>query len=283
MRPSLPFVQITSTPCPLGDGVPHAQEVEDGEGFYEQCLRELKHAGIPFLAGGSYALMQYCNVTRGTKDLDLFLRRRDLGRALDVLCDAGCWTEIPYPHWLAKAHSGDKFADIIFNSGNGLTPVDDGWFVHAVPSTLFGIEVALCPMEETLWSKSFVMERERYDGADVAHLIMAQGHALDWRRLLARFGDHWPVLLGHLVLFSFIYPGARKVPHWLMDELLQRAQGELATRRREEARLCRGTLLSREQYLSDLSRGFRDARLPPDGSMSPETIAIWTDAIPKAK
>jgi hypothetical protein len=38
-------------------------------------------------------------------------------------------------------------------------------------------------------------------------------------------------------------------------------------------------MLSREQYLPDLMRGWRDARLPPTGSMSIEAIALWTSAI----
>jgi hypothetical protein len=42
---------------------------------------------------------------------------------------------------------------------------------------------------------------------------------------------------------------------------------------------CRGTLLSREQYLPDVARGWRDARLPPMGTMSPEEIELWTAAI----
>jgi hypothetical protein len=33
------------------------------------------------------------------------------------------------------------------------------------------------------------MERERFDGADVAHIILAYGDRLDWRRLLERFGS----------------------------------------------------------------------------------------------
>ncbi len=58
-----------------------------------------------------------------------------------------------------------------------------------------------------IWSKAFIMERERYDGADIAHLILACGRDLDWRRLLGRFGRRWRVLLSHLVLFGFVYPG----------------------------------------------------------------------------
>jgi hypothetical protein len=59
-------------------------------------------------------------------------------------------------------------------------------------------------VEETIWSKAFVMERERYDGADIAHLLRASAERLDWHRLLERFDAHWPVLLSHLILFGFI-------------------------------------------------------------------------------
>ena len=73
--------------------------------------------------------------------------------------------------------------------------------------------VQIAPAEETIWSKAFVMERERFDGADVAHLILGHGDKLDWQRLLERFGPHWRVLLAHLVLFGFIFPSARsRVP-----------------------------------------------------------------------
>ena len=31
----------------------------------------------------------------------------------------------------------------------------------------------LVPAEEIIWTKAFIMERERYDGADVAHILRA--------------------------------------------------------------------------------------------------------------
>jgi hypothetical protein len=31
-----------------------------------------------------------------------------------------------------------------------------------------------------IWSKGFVMERERFDGADVTHLLRAVGPKLNW-------------------------------------------------------------------------------------------------------
>jgi hypothetical protein len=47
-------------------------------------------------------------------------------------------------------------------------------------------------------------------------------------------------------------------------------------------RICRGTLISREQYLVDiLEWGLMDARMEPRGPMSATEIAHWTDAIGK--
>ena len=246
--------------------------------FYEDTLRSLTDAGVPFLVGGAIALKHFAGIARDTKDLDIFLRRRDLERAMAVLTDVGFETEILFPHWLAKARSGPHFVDFIFDSANGLCPVDDTWFEHADRRALWNVTVLLSPAEEMIVSKCFVMERERFDGADVYHLIEARGLALDWERLVHRFGEHWRVLLGHLVFFSFVYPQRRGcIPRALMNDLLARAQQEQVP---EKAVVCRGTLLSREQYLVDLrERGYQDARTKPWGHISPEDIKLWTDAI----
>jgi hypothetical protein len=148
-----------------------------------------------------------------------------------------------------------------------------------VRAIVLGLPVDICPVEETIWSKAFVMERERFDGADVAHLLLARASTLNWERLLRRFGSHSRVLLAHLVLFEYVFPGeAGNIPGWVMDELTQRGRRDDRDVS-DDPRMCRGTFLSREQYLPDLTRGWHDARLPPTGSMSTEAIALWTDAI----
>lgn len=247
---------------------------------YPAALRALNAEGVPYLVGGAIALSAYAGIRRNTKDLDLFVLPEDVRRVLDVLEHAGLHTELPYPHWLAKAHCDpEHFVDVIFNAGNGSAPVDAEWFSNARPRIVMGVPVAVCPPEETLWSKAFVMERERFDGADVAHLLLACGETLDWMRLLRRFGDKWRVLYAHLVLFGFVFPDeAHRVPRWVMRELEERLEVD-ASRPPPHEHVCKGTLLSREQYLPDLARGWGDARLPPTGAMSRETIAIWTDAI----
>jgi hypothetical protein len=246
--------------------------------FYEDTLRILAKARIPFVVGGTLALKHFAGIARDTKDLDIFLRKRDLDRAMKALAEHDFETDVLYPHWLAKAWSGTHFVDFIFDSANGLCPVDDAWFEHAARCTLWSIPVRVTPVEEMIMSKCFVMERERFDGADVYHLIEACGATLDWERLLARFGEHWRVLLGHLLFFSFVYPQRRQaIPRRIMSRLLERAKREQES---EDVEVCRGTLLSREQYLVDLrERGYADARLSPWGGVAPEDIQRWTAAI----
>jgi hypothetical protein len=158
--------------------------------------------------------------------------------------------------------------------------VDDDWFAYAIEDKVLDIPVRLCPPEEMIWSKAFIEERERYDGADIAHVLRACSTQLAWSRLLQRFGEHWRVLLSHLVLFGFIYPGERtQVPEWVMCDLLSRLQHESRAAAADE-RLCQGTLLSRAQYLVDfLHWGYQDARLRPQGQMTQEEINHWTAAI----
>jgi hypothetical protein len=169
---------------------------------------------------------------------------------------------------------------VIFNSGNGLSPVDDAWFEHACDAQLFGLPVQLAPVEESLWTKAFIMERERFDGADVAHLLHACALRIDWQRLLQRFGPHWRVLLSHLVLFGFIYPGERPlIPRWVMDTLTERLRSETHGAPPQTVE-CGGTLLSREQYLPDVAQhGYDDPRLSPQSTMTPADVAVWTTAI----
>jgi hypothetical protein len=235
---------------------------------------------VPFLVGGAYALSRYTGIFRDTKDLDVFVRPRDAKAALDCLTAAGYQTALTFPHWLGKAFAGEHTIDIIFSSGNGFAQVDDGWFDHAVEDSVLGVPARLCPAEEMLWSKAFIMERERYDGADIAHLLRARAGGLDWQRLIQRFEPHWRVLLSHLVLFGSVYPSERgRIPAWTMAYLMGRLTDEWCTAGPTE-RICCGTLLSRAQYLVDVETlGYRDARSIPGGTMTADEVAEWTAAI----
>jgi hypothetical protein len=250
--------------------------------FYADAMRVLRKANIAFLVGGAYALARYTGVIRDTKDFDLFLRERDIEPAVMAFERAGYKAALTFPHWLAKVHHSDAFIDLIFRAGNGLCPVDDDWFAETTRTELLGVSVQLVPPERMIWQKCYIQERERFDGADVAHLVRSCGKALPWDRLITLFGPDWRVLYAHLVLFGFIYPAERDaIPRALMDELGHRLAKELAAPAVDE-RICYGTLLSRAQYLPDIDLWrYKDARLSDRNRMTAEQIRLWTNAIEK--
>ena len=244
------------------------------EAFYLRVLDLLQESGIPSLVGGGNAVERHTGIERDVHDFDLFVLPEHVANILGRFAAAGYRTRLTHRHWLGKIHDGKHHVDVIFSSGNGVARVDQGWFDHASHIELFGRKVLLCPVEELIWSKSFIMERERYDGADVQHLIRAGGATLDWTRLLDRFGPFWRVLAAHVILFGFSYPNERSiVPAHVMRDLV----GRLDEVDADGPAVCLGTLLSRVQYLPDLARGCRDGRLVHE-VMTPEDIARWTAA-----
>jgi hypothetical protein len=250
--------------------------------FYIDAIRKLQDTSVPFLVGGAFAFSHYSRVPRETKDIDVFVKPEDCPRVLEAFERLGYTTSLPFPHWLGKIHRGGDVMDVIFNSGNGVARVDDLWFDHAPKTNVLGLIVRLCPAEEMLWSKAFIQERERFDGADVLHLLRETGPSLDWPRLLMRFGDHWRVLLSHVILFGYAYPDKRQnVPSWVLDELVRRLS---VSRPNLQNDVCYGTLLSREQYLHDVEHWkYRDGREEPHGQMTREQIDIWTAAIDRPR
>ena len=254
--------------------------------FYCEAMRAFDEEGVPFLVGGAYAYARYTGIHRYTKDFDVFVRPGDFDRALAVFARKGWQTDRTFSHWLGKGYKEDDFVDVIFSSGNGVARVDDLWFEHAVDEEVLGYRTRLIPAEEMIWSKSLIMERERFDGGDVAHVLHARAGELDWDRLLRRFEPNggWRVLLAHLVLFGYIYPGdAALIPDRVIERLSDRLRRETAEPAGEaKSRLCRGTILSRSQYLIDvLLWGYEDARLQPVGAMTAEQIELWTTAAAK--
>jgi len=259
---------------------PEALAPVDVRSRYGDTLRRLNERKVPYLVGGTYALSHYTGICRPTKDLDLFVRRTERDLVLAALRTLGWQTRVSFPHWLAKARRNGDSIDVIHGSGNGLASVDDAWFDHARYARLPGLDVGawVVPPEEMIFSKAFVMEKYRYDGADVAHLLLRQGPGLDWDRLLRRFGLRFRVLFAHLVLFEYIYPGRNVVPADLFGKLAARV-GDDEPAEAGGAAECRGVLLSRKQYTTDTADwGYKDARRDPDVEMTGRDIETWSAA-----
>jgi hypothetical protein len=126
------------------------------------------------------------------------------------------------------------------------------WFEHSVESELFGMPVRLIPVEEMIWCKIYVQNRERYDGSDVNHAILKQGRTLDWKRLWSRIEQHWHLLFAQILSFQFVYPTERDIiPSWLYDQLLELAKGQYNLPTPVE-KVCLGPIIDQTQYGVDV-------------------------------
>src|SRR4029453_6864190 len=139
--------------------------------FHRRSVAALHAAEVPFLIGGAYMVEGCGGIARSTKDFDLYVRPNHVKAALDALARAGYKTELTFPHWLAKAAYEGDIVDLIFLARNGLCEVDDSLFYRARDDELLGVPVKLCAPEEMIWMKAYIMERERFDGADIAHIL----------------------------------------------------------------------------------------------------------------
>lgn len=248
--------------------------------FYCTVLDSLREASVEFLIGGAFALRYYTGIGRNTKDLDLMIRPGDVEGVLKLQRKLGFHADYAFSHWLAKVHCGEYLIDIIYRAGNGLCEVDDVWFANARETTIFDRKLPISPPEEMIWQKAYIMERERFDGADVLHLLRHCAGEMDWDRLLARFGEDWRVLLSHLVIFGFVYPAERHlIPADVFHPLLSRAMVDESENAGGDP-VCQGTLLSRAQYLVDVERmGFADARIKSRPKITERELVEWTNAI----
>jgi hypothetical protein len=228
---------------------------------YKQALRALNQGGVAYVVAGAYAIYEHTGIYRETKDLDVLTEPRLVIEAMQALKACGFRARLEQPHWLAKATSGASFVDIIYGMGNGLALVDSDWYRHSSPAILAATPVRVAPPEELIWGRLFVSERHRQDMADILHLVLCLGPQLDWRRLLDKTGEHWPLLYAQLQVFDYVYPQVTgSVPRWVMEELLDRARRTL-DRQRTGDHVTRGTLVSRFSFAIDVNEWrYRDLR-----------------------
>jgi predicted nucleotidyltransferase len=232
----------------------------EAEAFYSEVLQLMAESGIPFLVSGTYALASYTGIDRPTKDVDVFAKTGDALKMLHFFKEHGFDVEIVDERWLYRVTRGELFVDVITNMPTVTTHVTDEWFVGAPEAELFGARVKLVPPTQFIWSKIFVQDHHRYDGADVAHMILRKSDQIDWRQLLSHMELYWEVLLIALLNFRFIYPSERHlVPRWLMEELLERLHDQ-ADMKGPGRKVCRGRIFSPRDYAVDVDQwGFSDA------------------------
>lgn len=233
--------------------VKKGKDIEEAGEFYKRALTLLNESGTPYMLGGGFAMYQYTGIERDMKDLDIFCKSSEYQYHLKFFNEKGYKTESTDARWLAKILYEDNYIDVIFDTVNNICTVDDSWYEHATKGKLYGQPVLYLAAEELIWCKIYVQNRERYDGADVNHLILKHGRDLDWKRLFSKMDQHWQLLLAQIINFHFVYPADRDVvPKWLYNELMQRAN-DLYDLPAPIEKVCRGPIIDQTQYKTDIT------------------------------
>jgi hypothetical protein len=230
-----------------------AEQKKEAHAYYREALELLHESGADFMLGGAFATFHYTGVYRDTKDIDVFCKSTEYPKILKHFAEKGYHTELTDVRWLAKVFKGDYFMDVIFDSVNHICTVDDSWYEHAPMGEFDGIPVKMVPAEELIWCKTYVQNRERFDGADINHMFLRYGKQLNWERLMKRLDHHWHLFLAKIINFQFVYPSDYReiLPKWVFDELMKRAYEQYDLPSSIE-RVCRGPLIDNTQYSIDI-------------------------------
>jgi hypothetical protein len=216
---------------PESSSVTSALEVPlppEAASLYREVLEAMNEHGLPYAVAGAFALQKYTGICRVTKDLDIFMKAEDIPAAMEHLAELHFRCETLDPVWLSKAHRGEYFVDLISGMSNAAIVVDDSWMRRTIPAMIAGVPSRIISAEDLVASKLFVVRRERFDGADIAHIIYRTQGRLDWTRVLELAGEHWEMVLWALVLFRYVYPAqTHYVPPPLWQDLLGRYMHEI--------------------------------------------------------
>ena len=222
------------------------------QALFHEVLALLERKNIPYAVAGAFALLEHTGICRDTKDLDVFLTPENAVLALRYLREEGFECEVCDPVWLFKAHRDSFFVDLITGMSNAAIVVEDSWIAHAQPAWVQEVQTRVLAAEELIASKLFIARRERFDGADIAHVIFGTQGKVDWQRILTLVGEHWEILLWALVLFRYVYPAQTNyVPATLWRDLVTRFQD--AVSHPEETAAFRGSLVDDKQFAIDVN------------------------------
>jgi hypothetical protein len=208
-----------------GGGLDWEARIGDEEWrVYRRVIQEARAGGIRLAFGGAFATAVYTGELRNTKDLDLYVLPPDRERMIEATARAGLedyFERLPYDReWIYRASQGDVIVDVIWAMANQRTSVDSVWLTNGPSVRIRGEELRAIPIEELIWSKLYVMQRERCDWGDVLNLVGSGTDSIDWARLVDRLAEDAPLLAGALSVFGWLDSvRAQKIPRSVWDGL----------------------------------------------------------------
>jgi hypothetical protein len=147
---------------------------------------------------------------RNTKDIDLYISAADRDATVQALTDTGFvdyFDQLPYDRrWIYRATRDQVLVDAIWSMANLRSAVDSSWFARANQVTIRGLTFPVMPVEEFIWCKMYILQRDRCDWVDIFNILAVNGANLDYDHLFARLEQDLPLARGLLTVFAWLHP-----------------------------------------------------------------------------
>jgi hypothetical protein len=184
---------------------------------YLRAIRGLRQKRIPFMLGGGFAQAVFTGRLRNTKDVDLYIDPGARDATVEVLSSAGFedyFQQQSYVrNWIYRSHQSGVIVDVIWSMANQRAQVDSLWFERAGSVRLRGEKLAVVPVEEFMWCKLYIMQRDHCDWTDLLNVMYTCGRRLDWEHLIWRVGEDLPLLKAMLLVYGWLgAPEAHNLP-----------------------------------------------------------------------
>jgi len=224
--------------------------------IYRQVLEELRALGLPYALGGAFGVATYTGFWRNTKDLDIYTLPENRDAMILVLGKIGLrdyYEVLPYVReWIYRSYTDDIIVDIIWAMANQRVRVDKAWVMRGPEIEVRGEPFRVLPVEELIWAKTYVLQKDRSDWPDVLNLLYAMADQMDWDHLVKRFGDDLPLLKGLLDVFAWLSPNRlRDLP----DDVFQMMQIGRPQPEQPEVLRRRANLLDTRDWYIPLLKG----------------------------
>jgi hypothetical protein len=197
----------------------HLIPIEEWE-MMKPALESMRTRGLEFVLGGGLAFSAYSERCRSTKDADLFVKPADREAFVEALTDAGFvdyYDQKEYDRsWIYRGWQDGAIVDVIWAMANHRAAVDDHWLSGGREVIVHGMVMRVLPLEELIWAKLYVIQRDRCDWPDLLNLLYFVAEEIDWDRLLERVGCDCELVGAVVALFRWLCPErAGAIPDWV--------------------------------------------------------------------
>lgn len=204
---------------------------KDDQVIFRQSLLALVASEIPFTVGGAIAVRAYSGIWRETHDLDVFVKPGHAERVLVILESTGLRLTGSDPEWLYVTKNEKSQVDIIFAFRNQVQVIDDLWVERARHAIVASVPVLVASPEDTIYSKTFILNRERFDWGDCINIMAGLAGNLDWNYLVWRLKDYPALLMAELLFCLQVYPQLRgRIPVNILQQLYEQVLNDKSVR-----------------------------------------------------